>query len=326
MADKLTLRSLFDSQKTVLEQSLGGLSLPKDNQKIQQIISEYLTNLFDTEGEYRQSLTQAEDYILQATMSLLNAQQEMSQSFISQKIRLNTIHEDAKDGTIVDSAKNGTSRGIQDYLGIKLSATEAGIGATTGALVGKLALGGWGSVFGAIAGTAVVVYLASSKALEKTPEPKVGITPKIRAEIINEPIDIQQFVGVVGSICDSVDNLITTFRTQVNRVIDKYEAMEKPRIEKEYRFLLESIQSLIGYKRTHSSDEEKYTKKIQGRIEDIAECLENYNLEMVDYDGQNDFLFEVVVSPETQMKKMVYPAIVKNGVAVLKGKVFVPEQ
>lgn len=323
MADKITLRTLFDSKKSELKQKLEGLELPKDNQKIQQTISDYLTTLFDSEGEFRQNLTQAEDYLIQATMSLLTAQQEMSNTLTAQRIRINTIRDDIKEGTIESSAKTGSTKGFKDILGLKVSATEAGFGTAAGALVGKLALGGWGAVFGAIAGTAVVVYLASRNNGEKTTEPKAGLSTTIRTEIVNEPIDIQQFVGVVGGICDSVDNLITTFRAQVNRVIDKYEAMEKPSIEKEYRFLLESIQSLIGYKRTHSSDD-KYTKKIQGRIEDIAECLENYNLETVDYDGQNDFLFEIVSSPETQEKKMVYPAIVKNGVAILKGKVFIP--
>lgn len=324
MAEKITLRALFDSKQSELAQKLEGFSLPKDNQKIQETISDYLSCLFDSEGEFRQNLTQAEDYLLQATMSLLTAQQEMSKSFISQKIRFNSTSEDTNTGTIEGAAKNKSQKSVQDYLGIKVSASEAGIGTAAGALAGKLALGGWGAVFGAIAGTAIVVYLASRNSSEKPASPKNDIKPTIRTEIVNEPIDINQFIGVVGGICDSVDNLIITFRAQVNRVIDKYETMEKPTIEKEYRFLLESIQSLIGYKRTHSSEEDKYNKKIQGRIEDLAECLENYNLETVDYDGENDFLFEIVSSPETKEKKMVYPAIVKNGVAILKGKVFIP--
>ena len=326
MADKITLRALFDSKATELEQKLEGLSLPKDNQIIQQTISDYLTTLFDSEGEFRQNLTQAEDYLLQATMSLLSAQQEMSKTFIKQKIRINSISEEAKDdNTIEGTAKKTSPKSIQDYLGVNVSASEAGIGTAVGALVGKLAFGGWGAVFGAIAGTAIVVYMASRDTTVKPAPSKVDRTPMIKTEIVNEPIDIPQFISVVGGICDSVDNLITTFRAQVNRVIDKYEAMEKPTIEKEYRFLLESIQSLIGYKRTHASEEEKYVKKIQGRIEDIAECLENYNLEVEDYNGNNDHLFEIVTSPETKEKKMVYPAIVKGGVAIIKGKIFIPQ-
>lgn len=325
MADKITLRALFDSKKSELEQKLEGMTLPKDNQIVQQTVSEYLAGLFDSEGEYRQNLTQAEDYLLQATMSLLTAQQEMSKTFISQTIHVNTIHEGPKEGTIEGDAKCNTApKSIQDYLGAKVSASNAGIGAAAGALVGKIALGGWGAVFGAIAGTAIVVYIASRNNTESSVVHKSVVKPTIRTEIINEPIDIDQFISVVGGICDSVDNLISTFRAQVSRVIDKYESMEKPTIEKEYSFLLESIQSLIGYKRTHSTEEDKYVNKLQGRIEDMAECLENYNLEIVDFNGENDHLFEFVDSPGTKERKMVYPAITKGGVAVLKGKVFIP--
>ena len=117
---------------------------------------------------------------------------------------------------------------------------------------------------------------------------------------------------------------MSTFRSQINRVIDKYESREKPTIEKEYRFLLESIQTLVGYKRTHDEGEDKYIKKLQIRIEDLSECLENYNLSLEDYTGENDSFFDIISSPETKEKKMVYPAIVKEGVVMIKGKVFIP--
>ena len=324
MAECTTIRALFDSKKSELEQKLGFFSLPKDNQKVQETISDYLSTLFDSEGDYRQNLTQAEDYLLQASMSLLTAQQELGKAFINQKIRFNTISEEAKSENTEGPIKKQATKSVQDFLGINVKASQAGIGTAAGAIVGKLALGGWGAVFGAIAGTAVVVYLASRNN-SKEEAPIISSKPSsVHAEIINEPLDVQSFIGVVGGICDSVDNLISTFRTQVNRVIDKYETMEKPTIEKDYRLLLESIQSLIGYKRTHSPEEEKYTKKIQGRIEDVADCLDNYNLEFVDYNGENESLFDMVSSPETKEKKMVYPAIIKEGITVIKGKVFVP--
>lgn len=325
MGNPVSMKSLFDSKKFELEQKLEGLVLPKDNQKVQQTISDYLTELFDSEGEFRQNLTQAEDYLLQATMSLLTAQQEMSKTFINQKIRFSTIYEETKEGTLNGSPGNMSSKkSYQGYLGTSITATQAGVGATAGALVGKLAIGGWGAVFGAIAGTAVMVYLASRGNAEKTGGTVIRPISTTRTEVINEPLDIQGFIEVVGSICDGVDNLITTFRAQVNRVIDKYESMEKPTLDKQYGFLLENIQTLIGYKRTRSVEDEKYLKKLQLRIEDLAECLENYNLTTEEYNGKNEHLFELIPSPETTEVKMAYPAIVRDGIAVLKGRVFIP--
>lgn len=77
---------MFQSNKQVLEQQLAGLALPKDANKIQSIVNDYLNDLFNQEGEYRQNLTQAEDYILQAALSLLNAQQDMSRR-LSEKLQ-----------------------------------------------------------------------------------------------------------------------------------------------------------------------------------------------------------------------------------------------
>ena len=320
MTDKITLRALFDSNKSELEQKLEGLSLPKDNQKIQQIISEHLTSLFDSEGEFRQSLTQAEDYLLQATMSLLSAQQEMGSAFVNQELRLEP--KQCSNGDDLEEGVDKKQSRIDDFFNKPVKATNTLIGTGAGALIGKVALGGWGAVFGAIAGTAVVIYLAGKNKNQVSQSPRTA--PLINQEIINEPIDIPSFIGIVGNICDSVDNLMSTFRSQINRVIDKYESREKPTIEKEYRFLLESIQTLVGYKRTHDEGEDKYIKKLQIRIEDLSECLENYNLSLEDYTGENDSFFDIISSPETKEKKMVYPAIVKEGVVMIKGKVFIP--
>ena len=335
MADTLTLRTLFDSKKTELEQKLDGYYLPKDNKKIQQTISDYLSALFDSDGEYRQNLTQTEDYLLQASLSLLTAQQEICSVLISQNLQTHnhqirtdatttSFDEGAKELKTQDKEQNGTF--FQELFKVKISAPNAAVGSAAGALTGKLVFGGWGAVFGAIAGTAVMVYIAgrNKKNVRQSALSPIPFQSESKAEIINEPINVQQFTKIVGSICDSVDNLISTFRAQVNKVIDKYESMDKPTIEKQYSFLLESIQTLIGYKRTHTIEDDRYIKKIQGRIEDLAECLENYNLTTEDYNGENDHLFELISSPESTEVKMAYPAIVKDGVAVLKGKVFIP--
>ena len=77
MATKGTLKELFESRKEELSEKLKSLSLSKDSSKIQSIVTDYLNELFDSDGEFRQNLTQSEDYVLQAAISLLNAQQSM---------------------------------------------------------------------------------------------------------------------------------------------------------------------------------------------------------------------------------------------------------
>lgn len=71
---KETLRNLFESNQDKLRSMLQDLELPKDAPKVESAVSSYLNELFDNDGKFRLQLTQAEDYILQSAISLLNAQ------------------------------------------------------------------------------------------------------------------------------------------------------------------------------------------------------------------------------------------------------------
>ena len=75
---KKTLCELFESNKDKLQQNLAGMTLPKDIGKAQDAVSSYLETVFDSEGEFRQNLTQSEDYILQAAMSVLMLNKQWS--------------------------------------------------------------------------------------------------------------------------------------------------------------------------------------------------------------------------------------------------------
>ena len=312
MKNTHTLASMFESNKVVIEKELDGLILPKDAEKIQQIVSKYLDLMLEDEGEFRQNLTQAEDYILQASLSLLNAQQTMVKEL------------NKNSNTSIGSTTFENTSKENPLRPIKVASNSQTIGGTAiGSTAGALLFGTWGAVFGAIAGTAIVLYYASSQFYVS--ESKLKQTTEKPLFPTSTAIDVKLFTNIVRNICESVDSIIETFRSQINRVVHKYESQEKPTLEREYRFLLEGIQSLLGYERTHSVDGEKYVKKLQIRIEDIAELLENYNLLVEDYSEEHEHWFEKVVSPETKETRMVYPAIVKDGQAVLKGKVFVCE-
>ena len=309
MEEKITLTSLFCTRKEELKRQLEGLLLPKDTNKVQQIITDYLNKLFDSEGEFRQSLTQSEDYMLQAVLSMLNAQQEMSNNLIKQlssvKPQINTEK--------VEKADN-------NLLNVKVSSTQSMVGSAGGALLGKIILGGWGAVFGAIAGTAVAVYLASKN--EQSSESNLKV--QFQGDQPLSGIEVDSLIVILSKVCESVDNMMATFRAQINRVVSKYENQEKPSIEKDYRALLENIQSLVGYSRTHS-DDDKFNRKIQERIEDLVDMLDTYDLSFVNYSEGKESWFEKVSSPNTNQPKMVYPAIVKADEIVIKGKIFVPE-
>ena len=314
MATQVSLRSLFESQKGDLEKRLAGLVLPNDAQKIQGIVSKYLSDVFDAEGEFRQSLTQSEDYILQAAISLLTAQQEISMVITN---NMNTVNHTIVDSKSLNSAETDNSKSSASKTIIESTALW---GAAGGAVVGKLLLNGWGAVFGAIAGVAIAVYLSREK------EHKQAVTnvKVVRPQVTEVPIDTQAFIEIISKVCDSVDNLISTFRAQIARVVQKYESQEKPTLDKGFRPLLETLQSLIGYERTHSELEEKFAKKLKERIEDVVEQLDSYEYEVVNYSDDRSNWFEQISSPNTTSLKMVYPAIVRANTLILPGKVFIP--
>lgn len=321
MEHKKTLKELFESRKNELSEKLSTLYLPKDASKIQSVVTDYLNDLFDSDGEFRQNLTQSEDFILQAAMSLLNAQQSMIGEFSLPKFAEGKKDsEDKQQPEGIPVSNFGSSLKKEQYPYV--------VGGTTvGGAAGALIFGTWGAVFGAIAGTALVLYYSSQLPQNSNKNKKVPPQARIEAKPIvkEQKINVDVFTNIVGSICDSVDTLIQTFRAQINRVVDKYESIEKPSLEQEYRFLIEGIQTLIGYKRTHA-DDDKYTSKLQMRIEDLAETLENYNITVEDYTEENKSWFEAVESSKVDTPKMVYPAIVKNGSIVLQGKVFIPQK
>ena len=107
--------------------------------------------------------------------------------------------------------------------------------------------------------------------------------------------------------------IVEQFKQQ-NRTITSYNA------EKDYKLLLGSIQSMLG---TCYSDEsnEKYWPKLKERVEDVGEILENYGIKVVMYSSEVKSFFDVVYRENIDNPNMIYPAFVKDGIAVMKGKV-----
>lgn len=246
-----TLVSLFESKKSELAEKLRGLSLPKDSENIQAVVCDHLNLLFDKDGEFRMSLTQAEDYILNAALQLLTAQREIGMAVKTPCPESGAGESDSKQETTDETSDSPKAKlGVSDsnpFINKTVNATATVAGAGGGALVGHVVGGSWGSVFGAIAGTAVAIYLSSVKE-HKAPQPTKSEPKVVLVSTPIEPvcssIDVDQFLDITKRICEGVDNLIATFRAQVRRVIDKYENQEKPSVE--YSLLL--IQSIYSYR------------------------------------------------------------------------------
>ena len=147
-----SLETLFVDSEQQLREKLANLTVPKDTERIQSIISEHFSNLLIEEGDFRQNLTQSEDYILQAVMAILNAHQARYTCFPKSEIKTEPTEEtiDVEHKNKLD-AKGAThdKKDGQKTINLASSSVAAGVGALAG---GALA-GTWGAVCGAIACT-----------------------------------------------------------------------------------------------------------------------------------------------------------------------------
>lgn len=326
---KPTLTSILESSKTELAEKLRPLRMPADSAKAQKIISQFMAKLLDSDSDYRGELTNSEDLILQAAVDMLNSQQQLITAFAPKPAPKPTpappspASMSAKFATPKAGTSASTSTASQ---GIKAPGL---LGAGVGAGLGSLVLGTWGAIFGAIASTALVMYVVTMPADKRAPSAArpMGAAQPQKASVMvktpaGTPIDTDRLLKIIGNICASVDRLIEVYRNILNQIKDKYENRPAPTLEGEFRFLLDAIQSLVGYQHTHTPEEEKYQQRLNTRIDDMVESLDNYNITVQDYDGENTHLFDVISGQKVEETRMVLPAFVKNGMPVLRGKLF----
>lgn len=247
-----TLSALFETGRGELTLRLKECSLPKDAQEVQTIVTEYFNTILDSEGEYRQGLTQSEDYILHAALQLLQAQQNITSKFAAS----------LSDSTPISNSTtqaSGTSNGYTPVIG-------AGIGALAGGILGT-----WAAVCGAIAGTAVAIYCSNKpcKSLKSTADVKKA------AVIPSKGIDVIKFCAIIGEICQSIDNLMDTYRIQVKRVENIHAQTEKLSILSECQALFNQVANLH---KVVEVNKDGIPAKVINAINLLEESLENYGL------------------------------------------------
>ncbi|MCD8387563.1 MAG: hypothetical protein LUD17_11845 [Bacteroidales bacterium] len=252
-----SIYQVFQAHEKELGDSLRGLTLPADAKKVQKIVETFLTSLFESDGDFRQSLTQSEDYILQAALQLLQAQQNISRELVSSFRGPST----SKASTTIPASNS--CNGYAPIIG-------AGIGALAGGFIGT-----WAAVCGAIAGTAVVIYCAN--------KPTKSTSPKARAnastEAQNPGIDINAFNAIIGKICQSIDNLMDTYRVQVKKVENIYSQKERPSRLSECQTLFNQLANLHKVVAANKAD---IPTKVLNAIDLLEESLENYGLTIKD--------------------------------------------
>lgn len=261
MENTHTLASMFEANKQALENKLISLSLPKDANQIQKVVTEYLDSLFENDGEYRQHLTQAENYIINDVVDLLNVQHEIINELVCKN---HPTH------TSVDFKKKNkkSNKGLYTLLG---SGVGGSLGVVTGNCVGGSVgtiIGTWGAVFGAIAGAAIVIYCSTL-----TPSNN-GKTVTVKREIPQTSIKTEVFLDIIKKICERVDRLIGTFRNQIKRVENAYKKEEKPSLMRDYPSLTDRLEELFQL----AQSEENNNEELLSQIDLVQRSLKNYGV------------------------------------------------
>lgn len=248
-----TLKSMFTTSKQELLDNLKGLSLPKDSSKVEKIVTDYLRSLFENEGVFRQSLTETEDYVLQSVLRLLQSQQDIAKEIAKSIKEKESNRQEFKTAGVKEDPNS-----LKPYAAV----AGAGVGAVAGGLIST-----WAAVAGAVAGTAIVVYIASRSSSNKM------LNKNVPSQIASTTFDANVFLSIVEKICDNIDNVIETYRVQIKRVENIYEQRQAPTLTNNYAVLLEQIENVYKY-----SSIEGVPAKLKNAIDMLVESLENYNL------------------------------------------------
>lgn len=299
----ISLVELFEANEQKLKEGLTGLCLPQDAKKIQNVVDAYFEEILDRENPFKQHLTQSEEYILDAAMTLLNSQQLMYGNITNFEVVNPNSQLQQESGITEEKANKVIKKGM-------LLGAAAGIG---GAALGA---GSWGTLFITIAAASITFYITTKK-LKKN---ECFVQDNALQKFVCTEINVDEFVSIIRNICEKIDNLINTFRAQIKQVKNYYENQEKISLEKDYKLLLGSIQSMLGMYYSDESNE-KYWSKLKERVEDVGEILENYGIKVVMYSSEVKGFFDVVYREKIDNTNMLYPAFVKDGIAVMKGKV-----
>lgn len=305
MAQMLT--SIFDSVRTALEQQLTGLYLPNDWKQIQQIINRALAQLIAPKGDFRLSLTVAEDTILQQAIALLNIQQQLLDS--------------ARPAVAVEGNSSTSATGTSSEAGQPKAVPV--VGAAVGGSVGGMLFGTWGAVVGAIAGTAVSIYYHKflPDVMKREPQPLAGNCGREREE--KQRIEPRQLTDIIRSLCERIDSLMATYRQNIEDIRAIYDGKEQVTLSGNYQFLLESIQQVIGA--SYGVASAKDVERLVERCSQLGESLENYGLRIVGYDDSVAECFDISFSEQVKTPTVKAPAVMEKNRLVVRGRVILPK-
>lgn len=90
----------------------------------------------------------------------------------------------------------------------------------------------------------------------------------------NVRFDYEGFLGLVGGICERLDDIMETYRVQTRRIHNYYESQKKPSFTEEYSTLASNLENLFNI----VSEEDCGLEDILSHIDLVKRSLKNYGV------------------------------------------------
>lgn len=296
--NKLSLLSLFEQSEADLKTKLSGLILPRDAEKLNQILSDLFVEHIKV-GEYKQELTNSEMAIFQSAIQLVEESLQLQQHLFAIK---------EKEETLVTTEKK---HGEERKLPINKSQAAVVAVAATGILTG--AVTNVGTILLAIVATAAGVWITRENSDTNT---------IVKEKTINQELAVNAvaIIETTKKICQSVDNLMGVYQTNIENFKSRIDNKPEPTLYSSYGYLLNRLASLYRDKANNAPAEE-----IDDDIAKLFKTLKNYNYEFVNYSDETKQFFEIEELEEISKPEIEEVAILEKGECIVKGKLYQPK-
>lgn len=131
-------------------------------------------------------------------------------------------------------------------------------------------------------------------------------------------IDIDGIIEKIYAIAEQIDNLMSTYTTNVNKI--KSTLIQQPTnntLAKNYSYLVERLRDLYS---VNSKDDQESALKL------LRKTLANYGCELIEYSEDNKAFFDIRESEYVSRLHVESLAFVEKENCILRGTVFIPLQ
>lgn len=300
----ISLLSLFQESESELKAQLTGLVLPKDEDKLNRVLSNLFIEHIHVE-KYKEELTNSELAIFQSAIQLVEESLKLQQDMFS--FTQNTNASSFTEVIKYEKDNDTYSQWRLNKNQITLLGTTA-IGVLAGAATNV------GTVLLAIVATATGLWIS-----KESRDNEFKVQEKIVAKDIQ--VNADAIINAARNICQSIDRLMDMYQTNIENLKSRIDNKPQPKLHNTYGYLLDRLANLYRDTTNQASAED-----IEDDISKIFKTLKNYRYEFVNYSEENKHMFDVEEIDGISEPEETEVAILENGICIKEGKYYQPKK